>query len=69
MSFPKKKKTYTVKKKKYNLNSFLKFNRNNLLKFRRFSGYIYNHDLFFKQKKLAKKYSIQLINKNEFIEY
>jgi hypothetical protein len=69
MACPKKKKSYTLKKKKYNLHSFIKFNRNNLLKLRRFSGYIYNHDLFFQQKKLPKKYSIQLIDKNQYIEY
>ena len=62
MACPKKKKSYSVKKKKYNTNFYLKINKNNNLKIRRFSDYYEYHSLVFGNSKLAKKYSVELVN-------
>jgi hypothetical protein len=60
MACPKKKKSYSMKKKKYNTNFYLKLNRNINLQIRRYSDYYEYHYLVFGNNKLAKKYSIEL---------
>jgi hypothetical protein len=64
MACPKKKKSYTMKKRKYNTNYYLKLNLNNSLKIKRYRDF-YEYDYMsvaFANSKLAKKYAIQLVD-------
>ena len=67
MACPKKKVTYSKKKNKYNINSYLKLNRDEILRIRRWSDYYEYNDVAFKQNKKAIRYSIQLAKEDEFI--
>jgi hypothetical protein len=62
MACPKKKRSYSLKKKKYNLNNYLKLNKDEVLKIRRWSDYYEYHSVVFGNSKFAKKYSIQLVD-------
>jgi hypothetical protein len=64
MACPKKKKSYTMKKRKYNTNYYLNLNLNNNLKIKRYRDF-YEHEYMsvaFANNKLAKKYAIQLVD-------